>query len=219
MFTGITRGTFEVVSVVHDGGGFSFWVDLGDALSADLEIGASVAVDGVCQTAVAVQGTRVQFEAIEETLRVTTLGSLVPGARVSVERSLRAGDEIGGHEVAGHVTGTGEVTNVEVRDGVHNLRISVPLAWSPFILAKGFIALDGSSLTVGAVGPGWFEVHLIPETLRRTNLGHKRAGDRLNVELDPRTVAIVTTVERFLQQRFPDASSVGGRVGAPGAQP
>lgn len=208
MFTGITRGTFDVVSVVSDGGSFSFWVDLGETLSAGLDLGASVSIDGVCQTAVAIEGTRVCFEAIEETLSVTTLGSLVAGAQVSVERSLRFGDEIGGHEVAGHVTGTGEILSTEVRDGVHDLRIAVPLAWSSFILPKGFIAIDGSSLTIGSVAPGWFEVHLIPETLRRTNLGRKRPGDRVNVELDPRTVALVTTVERFLEQRFPDAASV-----------
>jgi riboflavin synthase len=215
MFTGITRGTFEVVSVTDQGGCFSYWVDLGLELCAGLELGASVSVDGVCQTVAALDNSKVLFQAIEETLRVTTLGNLRAGSRVSVERSLRAGDEIGGHEVAGHVTGTGQVVGVEVREGVHNVRISVPSEWSAYILPKGFVAVDGSSLTVGAVVDGGFTVYLIPETLRLTNLGNKQPGDRVNIELDPRTVAVVTTVERFLQQRFPAGHAVS-QVSLPG---
>jgi riboflavin synthase len=208
MFTGITRGTFEVVSATLQNGCLDYWVDLKE-LSRNLELGASVAIDGVCQTVAALDGSRVLFQAIEETLAVTTLGSLLPGSRVSAERSLRAGDEIGGHDVAGHVTGTGEIVEVTARPGVHNLLIAVPEKWRPFLLPKGFVAVDGSSLTIGETSADGFRVHLIPETLRLTNLGSKRIGDRVNIELDPRTVAIVTTVERYMKERPNDGERFG----------
>lgn len=205
MFTGITRGTFPIARVERAPGRLSYAVALPEALTKGLEIGASVSIDGVCQTVVALQPDGVVFDAIDATLRVTTLDALQVGARVAVERSFRVGDEVGGHEVSGHVVGTGKVVEVRRDGGAHDLRIEVPAAWMKFIMPKGFIAVDGSSLTVGATGAtdasGWFEVHLIPETIRLTNLGHKVAGSRVNIELDARTVAIVETVERVLAQR------------------
>lgn len=202
MFTGITRGTFPITRVERVPGRMSFAVALPPQLLTGLEIGASVSIDGVCQTVVAIQDQEVSFDAIDETLRLTTLDQLNVGARVAVERSFRVGDEIGGHEVSGHVIGTGKVIEVRRDNGAHDLRIEVPSAWLKYIMPKGFIAVDGSSLTVGAIhDSGWFEVHLIPETVRLTNLGHKVAGSRVNIELDARTVAIVHTVERVLAQR------------------
>lgn len=201
MFTGITRGTFEVVAVEREPGLLRYAVDLGD-YGTGLEIGASVSVDGVCQTVVGLDGTVARFDAIQETLDKTTLDALEVGARVSVERSARVGDEIGGHDVSGHVRGTGRVAEVS-REG-HEVAIvlAVPPDWMKYILPKGFIAVDGSSLTVGETeAEGRFSVYLIPETLRLTNLGTKAPGDRVNIELDPRTVAIVDTVERVLAQR------------------
>jgi riboflavin synthase len=202
MYTGITRGTFPVVSAERKPGLLTFVVELNDELVQGLEHGASVAIDGVCQTVVAVDGTRVTFDAITETLRLTTLGALQQGARVSVERSYRIGDEMGGHEIAGHVIGTGRISAVDTTDGAHDLWIDVPAQWMKYILEKGFIAVDGSSLTVGEVrSEGRFALHLIPETLRLTNFGRKGVGDAVNIELDARTVAIVETVERVLAQR------------------
>lgn len=205
MFTGITRGTFPVTQLVRSEGLLRYSVDLGATLAAGLEIGASVSIDGVCQTVTALNGTEATFEAIAETLRITTLDALQIGARVAIERSARIGDEIGGHEVSGHVRGTGALLEVRKRGAEHDLRIAIPAAWMKYVFSKGFIAVDGSSLTVGATGAHhgepFFEVHLIPETLRLTNLGQKRAGDRVNIELDPRTVTIVDTVERVLAQR------------------
>ncbi|MCH2184581.1 riboflavin synthase subunit alpha [Myxococcota bacterium] len=202
MFTGITRGTFEVTQIDRAPDLLTFEVDLGEALSTGLDIGASVLIDGVCQTVTAIAGTRVRFQAIRETLERTTLCDLVKGREVSVERSARVGDEIGGHDVSGHVTGTGHVSQVHRVGDVCDIRIDVPSAWMKYILFKGFIAVDGSSLTVGERSEGgYFRVHLIPETLRLTQLGDKAIGDRVNIELDPRTVAIVDTVERVLAQR------------------
>jgi riboflavin synthase len=205
MYTGITRGTFPVVRVQRAPDLLRFAVALDPELLSGLQLGASVSIDGVCQTVVALDGANVTFEAIRETLQRTTLCELEPGALVSVERSARIGDEIGGHELAGHVLGTGSIAAVHRSGDVHSLRIGVAAAWMKYILPKGFIAVNGSSLTVGETHAGGsFEVHLIPETLRRTRLGSKQPGDRVNIELDARTVAIVDTVERVLSAReFP----------------
>jgi len=205
MYTGITRGTFPITAVERKPGLLTYEVELDATLTAGLERGASVSIDGVCQTVAGISGNRVSFDAIQETLDLTTLDSLEVGRKVAVERSVRVGDEIGGHDVAGHVSGTGVITEVRHEGDVFDLRIAVPLDWMGAILEKGFIAVDGSSLTVGRVGKengqGTFMLHLIPETLRLTNLGDKRPGDRVNIELDARTVAIVRTVERILEAR------------------
>jgi riboflavin synthase len=202
MFTGIVQGTYGVTSVHRELDLLTYAVDL-DAERVDgLEVGASVSIDGVCQTVVSIEGHRVSFDAIRETLDRTTLGALQAGDQVAVERSARVGDEVGGHDVSGHVIGQGEVVLARKEGHVCVLGIGVPPSWMKYVLNKGFIAVDGSSLTVcDATADGSFAVHLIPETLRLTRLGQKRLGDRLNIELDPRTVAIVDTVERVMEER------------------
>ncbi len=203
MYTGITRGTFPVVSTERSPGLLTFVVELTPALIAGLETGASVSIDGVCQTVVELDGSRVTFNAIEESLKLTTLGKLSDGDLVSVERSYRIGDELGGHELAGHVIGMGRIADVYIDGGAHDLWIEVPTEWMKYILEKGFVAVDGSSLTIGEVkaAQGRFALHLIPETLRLTNFARKQVGDAVNIELDARTVTIVETVERVLAQR------------------
>ena len=203
MYSGITRGLFPIVQLERRSGVSLFTVELSPQLARDIEIGASISIDGVCLTAVALAETRVSFEAIAETLSRTTLAELAIGRKVSVERSVRVGDELGGHDVFGHVIGTGTVVARGTIGEQLDLTLEVPSAWMKYISRKGFIALDGSSLTVGDVSPaaGRFDVHLIPETLRLTNFPNKQVGDRVNVELDPRTVAIVDTVERVLRER------------------
>jgi riboflavin synthase len=210
MFSGITRGTRSVVERRTVEGRLDVVIDLGVELARGLELGASVSVDGVCLTAAALDGARALFQIIPETLDRTTLAELQVGSVVSIERSYRVGDEIGGHEVSGHITGTGRIVAIQEDGARHMVRVAVPPEWLKYILPKGFIAIDGSSLTVGETqAEGSFELHLIPETLRLTNLGKKVVGDRVNVELDARTVAIVDTVERVLAQRF-DAAPRGG---------
>ena len=202
MYTGITRGTFPVTRVEREPDLLRFEVDLGAELAQGLQTGASVSIDGVCHTVVKLQSSRVTFESIAETLSLTTMGELETHQRVSVERSYRVGDEIGGHELAGHVMGTGAIVERLDDNNVCDLRIEVPAAWMKYILPKGFIGVDGSSLTVGETRKqGSFDLHLIPETLRLTNLGDKQVGARVNIELDARTVAIVDTVERVLAER------------------
>ncbi len=212
MFTGITRGTFPVTVLERRDDLLTYAVELPNSLREGLEPGASVAIDGVCQTVTRIEGDGVHFDAIRETLDKTTLGTLVTGDRVSVERSFRVGDEIGGHEVAGHVHGTGRIARTRSSDDTYDLEISVPTAWLKFIQPKGFIAIDGSSLTVGDVHPGApeseegsFWLHLIPETLRLTRLGEKVVGEEVNVELEARTVTIVRTVESVLERIVDEA--------------
>ena len=170
MFSGITRGTRQVVAKRSFEGRVDFIVELEHELSAGLQLGASVACDGVCLTVAGIEGTRALFQVVAETLERTTLGALDVGSSVSVERSYRVGDELGGHEVAGHVTGTGRISAIQRERGRYDLRIAVPREWMKYIFPKGFIAVDGSSLTVGSTDPsGAFDLHLIPETLRLTN--------------------------------------------------
>jgi riboflavin synthase len=203
MYTGITRGLFPVVAVEQRPGATRLTVELSELLANGVELGASISIDGVCLTASAIAGTRISFDAIDETRKLTTLGELVVGRNVSVERSARLGDELGGHDVYGHVVGTGSVLAREDLGAQLDLTLGVPPEWMKYILHKGFIALDGSSLTVDDVrAAGSFKVHLIPETVRLTNFGHKQVGDRINIELDAKTVAIVDTVERVVAERY-----------------
>jgi riboflavin synthase len=201
MFTGIVADRARVLSATVEEERLDIWIDLA-AHAGGLQLGASVAVDGVCLTVVEIDGTRARFQVITETLRRTTLGNLAPGSLVNVERSYRIGDELGGHEVAGHVIGIGLIGAVDVGRGETAMRIDVKGDWMKYILPKGFVAIDGASLTVGETSSGCLWLHLIPETLRRTGLGVKAVGDLVNVELDARTVAIVDTVERVLEQRL-----------------
>lgn len=205
MYSGITRGLFEVIQVDKKPGLISYTVKLNSELIKGLEVGASVAIDGVCQTVVNINKDEASFQAIAETLKCTTLNDLFVGRKVSVENSLRFGDVNGGHEMAGHVIGTAEVCNIRASENNLNVVLQCPQDWMKYILTKGFIGVDGSSLTVGEVNyeQGSFEINLIPETLRVTNFSKRNIGDKVNIELDFKTQAIVHTVERVLQQSYP----------------
>jgi riboflavin synthase len=196
VFTGIVQGAFPVRNTVDRPGLRSLALDLPPRLREGLEVGASVAISGVCLTVTAIDGDAVSFDAIEETLRRTTLGRLRQGDRVNVERSARTGVEIGGHELSGHVDGTAEILAVERPPGNHVVTFRAPGELARYLFAKGFIALDGCSLTVVDVDreAATFTVHLIPETLRVTTFGAKDAGDRVNLEIERRTQVIVDTV-------------------------
>ena len=140
---------------------------------------------------------------IAQTLRMTNLGALETGDRVNVERSFRVGDEVGGHVVSGHISGTSQLLQRHVSGNDHVLRLALGAEWKQFVFDKGFIAVDGASLTVSALdrAENWFEISLIPETLARTTLGSLSEGKHVNIEVDSQTVAIVETVERVLAER------------------
>lgn len=202
MFTGITKGIFLVMALTKAPGLTTYTVSLSPELATNLKVGDSVSVDGVCQTAVKLDNNNVTFQAMQETLDKTTLNDLKVGSYVSIERSLHFGDEIGGHEVSGHVFGTAEIKKIIAEENNYTLVIKCNTNWMKYILPKGFIAIDGSSLTVGQIFPdqGLFYIHLIPETLRLTNFGKKQVGDKVNIEFDYKTKTIVDTVERVVAQ-------------------
>ena len=199
MFTGIVQGACPVTKITDRPGLRTITLDLPGALREGLEIGASVAVSGVCLTVTTLDAGAVSFDAIDETLRLTNLGRLRDGDRVNVERSARAGVEIGGHELSGHVDGTAEIVAVDRPPGNHIVTFRAPPELMRYLFTKGFIALDGCSLTVVDVDrdAATFTVHLIPETLRVTTFGAKSAGDRVNLEVERRTQVIVDTVREL----------------------
>jgi riboflavin synthase len=155
---------------------------------ATIDVGASIANAGVCLTAVAVEkrgkGSRIAFDVGAETLAVTTLGGWRAGTRVNLERSLKVGDELGGHMVTGHVDGVAEILIRRDFDGMAHFRFRAPKDCARFIAVKGSVALDGTSLTVNAVEGDEFEVLLIPHTLAVTTWGERKAGDKVNLEVD-----------------------------------
>lgn len=201
MFTGIVQGTAELVQIEEKEQFRTHVVRLPEALLPGLQSGASVAHNGCCLTVVAIDGERVSFDLMQETLKVTNLGELKVGDRVNVERAARFGDEIGGHAMSGHILCTAAVSQVLTSPNNHQLWLRLPAQWMKYVFTKGYIGIDGISLTIGEVRGDEFNVNLIPETLQRTNIATRQVGDRINIEIDPQTQAIVDTVERVMAER------------------
>ena len=176
MFTGLIR---EVATVaVVDGSRLEV------ASAHEAAVGDSVAIDGVCLTVVAVADGRLAFDVVPETFARTALGALEPGSRVNVEPALRAGDALGGHYVQGHVDGVGGVRSVEAEGDGRRVWFDAPADVLRYVVEKGSIAVQGTSLTVAAVDDAGFAVALIPHTLEATTLGTLAPGDRINLEAD-----------------------------------
>ena len=198
MFTGIVQGLGTIKAIDEGDGITTFSVLCPD--TQGLAIGASVAIDGVCLTATSIEGELVTFDIIPETMERTTLGERGVGDEVNIERSLRYGDEVGGHLLSGHIIGRGLVTYTQAVGEGAQLKIKAPPSIQKYIQTKGYIGIDGISLTLGAVNGNDFDLHIIPETLRLTALGSKQAGDAVNIEIDSTTMMIVETVERLLKE-------------------
>jgi riboflavin synthase len=205
MFTGIVQST-AIVEQIDDRPGFrKLRLQLPNKFLQQLTQGASISINGTCLTVTAFDAVTepgwVQFDLIDETLRLTNLGQLTIGSAVNFERSLTLGSELGGHILSGHIQTQAEV--LQIVETEHNWAIELQLAveWQPYVFSKGFIAIDGISLTVGTVTAGRFWLHIIPETLAITNLGSKQRGDRVNIEIDQQSYTIVQTVERLLVAR------------------
>ena len=185
-----------------------FAVKIPAFLCKGLQIGASVAIDGCCQTVTQIDAAdsdnahTVWFDAMQETLRRTTLGSLLEGHAVNVERAAVFGQEVGGHELSGHVDDTIIVENIEQTSTNHIITLSLPNNISNYVFNKGYLGIHGASLTVSDLDRdnNTFKVYLIPETLKMTNLGECRQGDQLNLEIDRRTQVIVDTVKATLAE-------------------
>jgi len=198
MFTGIVQGTAEILEILEKEDFRTHRIRLPEAALEGLSPGASVAHNGCCLTVTDIEGDTVSFDLMRETLRATNLGSLRVGDRVNYERAARFGDEIGGHAMSGHILCTAAVVSVEVTPNNCRIRFRLPPAWRKYLFTKGYIGIDGISLTIGEVAGDEFDVNLIPETLQRTQIGSRSVGERVNIEIDPQTQAIVDTVERIL---------------------
>lgn len=188
MFTGIIEEIGEVESLTGQGDSAVLTVTASERIADDIAHGASIAVNGVCLTVVGWQGAagtvQISYDVMGETLKRSVIGGLRPGDRVNLERAVRADARLDGHVVQGHVDGTGVVISRTSGDQWDAVRFGLAPELARYVAEKGSIAVDGVSLTVTGVGPDWFEVGLIPETLRATTLGAKAAGDPVNLEVD-----------------------------------
>jgi riboflavin synthase len=199
VFSGLVKGIGRVTSRTSSGGDVRFAIDLGSAAIAPLAVGGSIAVNGVCLTAVAVAPHAFTADVSAATLAVTTLGKLGAGSRVNLEPPLKAGDPLDGHIVTGHVDGVGEVIGVEQVGGSKRIVVAVPTALSRYIAPKGSIAIDGVSLTVNAVGAAELEVNIIPHTQSVTVIGEYSRGTAVNIEVD----MLARYLERLVQPGAP----------------
>lgn len=205
MFTGIVQGIATVDTLTDRPGLRSFRLRFPPGFAAGLEIGASVSCDGVCLTVTALHGDdAASFDVMQQSLALTTLGGLVEGSAINVERAAKDGAEIGGHPLSGHIDVTGTLLSIRQPDNNHVLRIGLPPRWMRYVFAKGYIAVNGASLTVAEADrqAGWFEVWLIPETLRMTTFGEKAVGGTLNIEIERSTQVFVDTVRDALDERL-----------------
>jgi riboflavin synthase len=213
MYTGIVQDCLPIESVDRKEGLYTFFLAFPESLTKELETGASVSVNGVCFTVTSiaemisetVSKTRVSFDAIKETLALSNIQHIQTGTLVNIERSAKADAEVGGHILSGHVVGTAEVIRVENSENNRRLTFKGDAEWMNFVFEKGFLAVNGCSLTVAALDreANEFAINLIPETLERTNFVGLQTGDLVNIEIDAQTRVIVETVERVLSERLP----------------
>ncbi|MFT4633867.1 MAG: riboflavin synthase [Candidatus Pseudothioglobus sp.] len=206
MYTGIVQAMLPIASLKKLPGLSTFSLVLPESMMAELETGASIAVNGTCFTVTVIDGTEVFFDAIQETLALSNLKAIEVGTQVNVERSARANAEVGGHVLSGHIVGTAAVVSIETTENNQRLTFRGDPEWTKYVFSKGYLALNGASLTIAAVVGDEFAVNLIPETLRRTNFALLREGDPVNVEIEQQTQVIVDTVERVLAERLSSAS-------------
>ncbi|HET8603573.1 MAG TPA: riboflavin synthase [Marmoricola sp.] len=196
MFTGIVEELGTVVSLEDQGDAVRLTVE-GPLVTTDSHLGDSIAVNGCCLTVAERDQEQLTFDVMRESLDKTSLGSLVEGARVNLERAVTPTTRLGGHLVQGHVDGTGALLRRTPSEHWEVVEVSLPADLSRYLVAKGSITVDGVSLTVVEVGDESFSVSLIPETLARTTLGSKEPGDAVNLEVD----VIAKYVEKMLQER------------------
>ena len=191
MFTGIVAELGEVAGIEHRGDAAQLTIR---GSTDTVSPGESIAVNGVCLTVTGIIEGTFTADVMGETLDRSGLGALTPGAPVNLERSVRLADRLGGHLMQGHVDATGTIISRSPSAHWDQVRISLPAGIARYVVHKGSIAVDGVSLTVSALSDTWFEVSLIPETLKRTTLGTRQLGDTVNLEVD----VIAKYVERLL---------------------
>jgi riboflavin synthase len=203
MFTGIVQSIAKIADVTDKNGIRTFIIDFNEGFCTDLEVGASVAVDGVCLTVTElVSDIRVKFDVMLQSLLITTLSEYEKDTSVNVERAARDGAEIGGHPLSGHVDFKVSIININQIEDNYCIRLGLSNEWKRYVFPKGYIALNGASLTISQVNKQdeWFEVWLIPETRRMTVFEAKKEGDHINVEIERGTQVIVDTVRDTLKE-------------------
>ena len=202
VFSGIVEGTAVVSRITKEPGLYRLEIKTASDFSSGLQIGGSVCVDGVCLTVSSINSNFLGFDVMMETLNVTTLNNVKENDIVNVERSVKLGDEIGGHLVSGHVSDVVIVSEIEKPENNHVITFQTNSEAIRYIFPKGYIALNGVSLTVGDVNhsDNCFSVYLIPETLRLTNLGHKEVGDSINLEIETQTRNMVDTISTLSKE-------------------
>jgi riboflavin synthase len=203
MFTGIIKGRGKVTAIDEKISFRRITLLLPFELTAEIEIGASISVNGVCLTVAKFESSEVSFDVMAESLRVTTLGELGVGSEVNIERAALQNSEVGGHPLSGHIDCTCVIDRIERPENNVVMTFRVPEPFIKYIFSKGYIGLNGTSLTVTDADreAGTFKVWFIPETLRVTIFGDSREGDRVNLEVERSTQVIVDTVRDFLEER------------------
>ena len=198
MFTGIVQGTGTIIDINKKNSVLNLNIKVPQPIAKKLTIGDSLALDGVCLTVTRISDVNVSFDVVNETQNRTIISNYDKNSVINLETSLEFGQQVGGHLVSGHVQTLGTIKEVEIDGDAKNILFEIPDGYYKYIFEKGYIAINGCSLTIGKVVKNTFYAHLIPETLRATNLDNLIYGDRVNLELDQNTVTIVDTTERIL---------------------
>lgn len=201
MFTGIIAAVGKVESMTPSGGDLRLKIDAGQLDLADVRLGDSIATNGVCLTVVEMTGSHLSFDVSRESLDRTSLGQAKPGSSINLEKAMAVGDRLGGHIVSGHVDGLGKVVVMEPSARSVKFRFEVPANLERYIAEKGSICIDGTSLTVNQVGPGWFEVNIIPHTMQETIISDYQTGTVVNLEVD--------LIARYLERLLPGQDDKG----------
>ena len=202
MFTGIVQGTGTIIDINKNNSVLNLNIKVPQPIAKKLTIGDSLAVDGVCLTVTRISDVNVSFDVVNETQNRTIISDYNKNSVINLETSLEFGQQVGGHLVSGHVQALGTIKEVEIDGDTKNILLEIANNYSKYISEKGYVAINGCSLTIGKVIKNTFYVHLIPETLRATNLDNLIYGDRVNLELDQNTITIVDTTERILSNKI-----------------
>ena len=201
MFSGIVQTVGKIESIKDTNHIKTIRIETHGDYLEDIAIGQSVSVDGVCLSLVKKNNEYCEFEAVEETINRTTLGSYKQGTKVNLEKSLKFGDTVGGHFVSGHIHTRGRIVEVELVGESKNILVEIEEKWIKYLTEKGYISVNGASITIGKVSKNTFYIHLIPETLKTTNLDELVYDSYVNLEFDQTTIAIVDTTERLINQK------------------
>jgi len=203
MFTGIVQVQGRVAAITTKSDIVTLRMAFPEGFLKEIAIGASVSIHGCCLTVTAIHGNEADFDMVPETLARTSFKALKVGDIVNAERSLRFGDEVGGHILSGHIDTVATIANIEQFEHSRVVTFQLPTEWVKYVFEKGYVAVNGASLTITHVDrvDGTFKISLIPETLAKTTFGNAVVGDAANIEIDRTTQAIVDTVERVVAQQ------------------